>query len=135
VTELLIVIVMDPETCSRIGFTMHIEAGERPPRSVTNWLLSVMNISQENVRCVMGYIVNLTVILDDIFKSTNGSVTGNTVREVMDTHIKSGRRDSIHRDIRNFVAETFSIKFATEKDLVLENIISLIRRYCVPPNS
>jgi hypothetical protein len=95
-----------------------------------------MHISQENVRCMMGYIVNLTVILDDIFRTTNGSVTGNAALEVIDKHVKSGRRDSIHRDIRSFVAETFSIRFATpEKDLVLENIVSLIRRYCVPPNS
>jgi hypothetical protein len=134
-TELSIVIGMDLETCSRIGFTIHIEAGERPPRSVTNWLLSLMNISAENARCLMGYIVNLTVILDEIFKTTNGSVTKNAVLEVINTHIKSGRRNRIHFDIRNFVAETFPNKFTTEKDLVLENIISLIRRYCVPPNS
>ena len=84
----------------------------------------------------MGYIVNLTVILDDIFRTTSGSVTGNAAQEVIENHIRSGRRDSIHRDIRNFVAETFPIRFATpEKDLALENIINLIRRYCAPPNS
>jgi hypothetical protein len=84
---------------------------------------------------MIGYIVNLTVILDDIFRTTSGSVTGNAALEVMDNHVRSGRKDSIHRDIRSFVAETFSIRFATpEKDLVLENIVSLIRRYCVPPS-
>jgi hypothetical protein len=83
---------------------------------------------------MMCYIVNLTVILDDIFRTTSGSVTGNAALEVMDKHVRSGRRDSIHRDIRSFVAETFSIGSATpEKDLVLENIVSLIRRYCAPP--
>jgi hypothetical protein len=98
--------------------------------------LILMHISQENVRCMMGYIVNLTVILDDIFRTTSGSVTGNAVLAVIDNHVKSGRRDSIHRDIRSFVAETFSIRSATpEKDLALENIVSLIRRYCAPPNS
>ena len=82
---------------------------------------------------MMGYIVNLTVILDDISKKTSGSVKGNVALEVMDTYVRSGRRDSIHRDIRLFVAETFSIRFTIpEKDLVLENIISLIRRYCAP---
>ena len=84
----------------------------------------------------MGYIVNLTVILDDIFRTTSGSVTGNAVLEVIDAHVRSGLRDSIHRDIRSFIAETFSIRLATpEKDLVLENIVNLIRRYCVPSNS
>ena len=84
----------------------------------------------------MGYIVNLTVILDEIFKTTSGSVTGNVALEVINAHVRDGRRDSIHRDIRSFVAETFAIRFAIpEKDLVFENIVSLIRRYCVPPNS
>ena len=113
-----------------------------------------MHISQENVRCIMGYIVNLTVILSDIIKhpdhmqpavteslteythsSTSVGMT-KAARAVMDNHVESGRRDSIHRDIRSFVAETFSIRFATpQKDLVLENIVSLIRRYCALPNS
>jgi hypothetical protein len=85
---------------------------------------------------MMGYIVNLTVILDNIFRTTSGSVTGNSAQEVVDTHVRSGSRDSIHRDIRSFVAETFSIRYATpDKDLILENIVSLIRRYCAPPNS
>ena len=92
--------------------------------------------SQENVRCVMGYIVNLTVILDDIFRTTGGNVTENAALKVMGTHVRSGRKDSIHRDIRSFVTETFSIRFAVpQKDLVLEKIIDLIRQYCAPPNS
>ena len=94
-----------------------------------------MHISQEDVRCIMRYIVNLTVILDDIFRTNSGSVTGTAALEVMNNHVRSGCRDSIHRDIRSFVAETFSTRFATpEKDLVvLENIVNLIRRYCTPP--
>ena len=84
----------------------------------------------------MGYIVNLTVILDDILRTTGGKVTENAALEVMDTHVRSGRRDSIHRDIRSFVAKTFLIRFAVpEKDLVLENIVSLIKRYCSPRNT
>jgi hypothetical protein len=82
---------------------------------------------------MMGYIVNLTVILDIISRTVSGSVTENAALEVMDNHVRSGHRDGIHRDIRSFVGETFSIRPATlEKDLVLENIISLIRRYCAP---
>jgi S-ribosylhomocysteine lyase LuxS involved in autoinducer biosynthesis len=81
----------------------------------------------------MGYILNFTVILDDIFRTTGGNVTENAVLEVMGTHVRSGRRDSIHQDIRSFVIETFSIRFAVpEKDLVLEKIIHLIRQYCAP---
>ena len=83
----------------------------------------------------MGYIVNLTVILDGVFRTTGGSVTENAALKVMVTHVRSGRRDSIHEDIRRFVTETFSIRVALEKDLVLEKMIHLIGQYCAPPNS
>jgi len=100
---------------------------------LADWVYDVYRGGPGNVRCMMGYIVNLTVILDDIFRTAGGSVTGNAAQEVMDTHVRSWRRDSIHRDIRRIVAETFSIRFATpEKDLFSENIVSLIRQYCSP---
>ena len=74
----------------------------------------------------MGYIVNLTVILDRISRAV---ATERAALKVMDNHVKSGRRDSIHQDIRSFVA--VAVKFAVpEKDLVLEKIIDLIRQYC-----
>ena len=109
---------------------MYIGAGEWTRKSVTDWLLTLLLTSQENVRCVMGYIVNLTVILDDIFRTTGGNVTKNAALKVMRTH----RKDRIHRDIRSFVTETFSTRFAEpEEDRVLENIIDLIRQYCTEP--
>ena len=84
----------------------------------------------------MGYIVDLTVILDDIFRTAGDNVTESAVLRVMGKHVRSGRKDNIHRDIHSFVTETFSIRFAVpEKDLVLEKTIDLIRQYCVPPNS
>ena len=95
-----------------------------------------MNLSQsfsypspENVRCVMGYIVDLTVILDDIFRMA----AGNVVQKAMERHVSSGRRDRIHGDIRSFVTEKFESRYTeTGRDLVLEKIIGLIRQYCVP---
>jgi hypothetical protein len=75
----------------------------------------------------MGYIVNLIVILDGMFR------TAATAQEVMGDHIGSGRRGNIHRDIREFVEDTFRSRFNPQKDSVLEKIIELIRQYCVPP--
>jgi hypothetical protein len=83
----------------------------------------------------MGYIVNLTVILDGIFKTAAGNVTENTALKVTGSHIRSGRRDGIHRDIRSFVTETFAIRFTVPQDLVLEMITDLIRQYCAPPSN
>ena len=81
----------------------------------------------------MGYIVNLTVILDAILRTTASNMTEIDTLKAMDTHVRSGRRNNIHGDIRSFVTEASSIRSAIlEKDLVLEKIISLIRRYCSP---
>ena len=78
----------------------------------------------------MGYIVDLTVILDDIFRTTGGNVTENDALKVMGTHFRSRCRDNIHQDIRKFVTEAFSIRFAVpQNDLVLEKIIDLIKQY------
>jgi len=81
----------------------------------------------------MGYIVDLTVILDDIFRTASGNVTANDVQSAVDRHVNSGRRDRIHQDIQSFVTATFAIRFTVpQRDLVLEKIIDLIREYCVP---
>ena len=112
---------------------MNIDGGEWTPRSMASQL-NVSHASLENIRCVMGYIVNLTVILDDIFRTCAGNVTEDAALKVMDTHVRSGRRDGIHRDIRSFVTFVISspARPASQKDLVLEKIIDLIRRYCSP---
>ncbi|KAI0285607.1 hypothetical protein BC826DRAFT_1051417, partial [Russula brevipes] len=62
--------------------------------------------SPENVRCVMGYIVDLTVILDGLFRTTEGSVSLRDASLAVDRHLRSNRRDSIHQDIRSFVTQT-----------------------------
>ncbi|KAI0269639.1 hypothetical protein BGY98DRAFT_1180030 [Russula aff. rugulosa BPL654] len=100
---------------------------------LADWVYDVYRGSQENVRCVMGYIVNLTVILDGVFRITGGNVTENAVLKVMGTHVRSGRRDSIYWDIRSFVTETFSIMSSVpQKDMVFEKIVHLIKKYCAP---
>ena len=81
----------------------------------------------------MGYIVDLTVILDDIFRRGADNVSNNDAQVAMERHIRSGRKDRIHRDIHSFVTETLAIRFnVPQRDLVLEKIVDLIRQYCVP---
>ena len=93
-----------------------------------------MLVRQEIVRCLMGYIVDLHVILDDITKTANRNVTDNDVLDVMNEHVRSGRRDGIHRDVRNFVTDAYPRRFSNTQDLVLEKIIDLIRQYCDLPS-
>ena len=81
----------------------------------------------------MGYIVDLTVILDQILRSTDRTVSANDVQLAVDRHVNLGRRDRVHQEIRAFVTETFAIRFTVpQRDLVLEKIIDLIRQNCVP---
>ena len=81
----------------------------------------------------MGYIVDLTIILDSIFRMAAGDMLPNHAEQFLGRHVTSGRRDAIHRDIRSFiqVAEAFEIK-EPQTDLVLEKIIDLIKQYCLP---
>lgn len=85
----------------------------------------------------MGYIVDLMVILDGIFCMAAGDMSPKDAQQVFERHVKSGRRDAIHRDIRSFIKEAFEIKFSArvpQKDLFLERIIDLIKQFCVPPS-
>lgn len=78
----------------------------------------------------MGYIVHLIIILDAIFNtpSNQDSVSANDVQSAIDEHVHSGRRDSIHRAIYEFVAQTVASRITEmQGDLVLDEIIGLIR--------
>ena len=89
--------------------------------------------SVENVHCMMGYIVDLTVILYGLFVSGR-DVSASEVHGAVDYHVKSGLRRHIHQDISRFVTKD---AFSTYrgKDLCLEKIIDLIRQCCVPQQS
>ncbi|KAI9456381.1 hypothetical protein BJY52DRAFT_1417161 [Lactarius psammicola] len=107
----------------------------RAGNDYADWVHDVYRDSQENVRCVMGYIVDLTVILDGIFRTAASDMSPNHTLQVFERHVKSGHRDAIHRDIRSFITEAFEIRsFVPQKDLVLEKIIDLIKQFCVPPS-
>ncbi|KAH9170100.1 hypothetical protein EDB89DRAFT_1980563 [Lactarius sanguifluus] len=96
------------------------------------WVRHVYRGSQKDIRCVMGYIVNLTVILDSIFSKISGDISPDTVTSVINGHIDSGKRNKIHDDIRTFVTETFPLRFSESQDLILEKIIDLIQEFLPP---
>ena len=96
---------------------------------------SFSHFSQENVRCVMGYIIDLIVLLDGIFRVAAGNVSTKYVQRAMHMHVSAGRKHKIHGDINSFVAETFERFAESQIDLILEKIIDLIRRYCAPPSA
>jgi len=98
-----------------------------------DWVHGVYRGSEENVRCIMGYIIHLAIILDAIFSTISGDISPENVQLVIDCHVRSGTKDRIHREIRGFVTEAFDMGFSARKqDLILERIIALIQGFCVP---
>jgi hypothetical protein len=81
----------------------------------------------------MGYIIHLTVTLDAIVSTISGEIFQENVQQVIDWHVRSGKKDRIHREIQGFVKEVFDIGFsALQKDLILDRTIDLIQEFCVP---
>jgi hypothetical protein len=81
----------------------------------------------------MGYIIHLTIVLDAIFSTISGDISLENVQQVIDWHVRSGKKDQIHRNIRGFVREAFDIGFAARRqDLILDRTIDLIQEFCVP---
>jgi hypothetical protein len=79
----------------------------------------------------MGYIVDLHVILNEISKTAASNATDDDALEVINKHVRSVHRNSIHWEIRSFVTEAFPNRFSDpKKDLFLEKIVELIRQYC-----
>jgi hypothetical protein len=82
---------------------------------------------------MMAYIVDLTIILDDIFRTARNSMSANDIQLAMNWHASPHHRDRIHHNICSFVIEMFVTRFkAPQRDLVLEKIVELIWQYCAP---
>ena len=77
--------------------------------------------------------MDLTVILDGVFRVAAGDMSPNHADHVLERHVSSRRSNAIHQDIRSFITEASAIRFSVpHKDLVLERIIDLIKQFCVP---
>ena len=86
----------------------------------------------------MGYIVDLTVVLYDIFTSAAGDTKIKDCKKDCTESILqdfSRRHSQIHTDIRGFVAGTYELqKTQTEGDVFSKKVVDLIKQNCVPPS-
>jgi len=100
---------------------------------VAQWVKNPYQHSTENICCIMGYIVDLSVIQDELFQFGR-DVSAGDVQLVMDNHDKSGRRSEIHRKVRRFVTETAEASYVKNNQLAdqrfLQKTIELINEYC-----
>ena len=74
----------------------------------------------------MGYIVDLTLILCRVFRSS-GNVSPNEVQSVMNNFADSSLKTSIHAQIHRFIENMPSFKHQ-DNDVVMEKIIDLIKQ-------
>jgi len=97
------------------------------------WLEDTYQNNQENICCVMGYIVDLSVILCGIFASVS-DVSPFGVQSVIKEFVDSGLKADIHSEVRSFVGAAQPSFTYRDGDLFLEKIVGLIRCFCVPPS-
>lgn len=94
--------------------------------------------SPQNIACVMGYIVDLTIIIRLLSIShrssnyTSGAIEEEAVGAIKE-YISSGNLSEVHNRIRKFVSEKNMLWFIDGRDLVLEEIECLIKEFCNVP--
>jgi hypothetical protein len=83
--------------------------------------------SPENIACVMGYIVDLTIVmrkLSDVDLDISKESIASTLED-----FTQGDITNVHHDIRQFLTTRSTVSLAN-KDSALDEIINLIHKYC-----
>jgi hypothetical protein len=75
---------------------------------------------------VVGYIVDLTLILCGVFGS-HGDLSPSVVQPVIDNFDSSSLKTSIHNDISSFIRTVPNFQY-NDNDVVMAKIIDLISR-------
>ena len=84
--------------------------------------------SVENICLVVGYIVDLTLILCGVFGSP-GNVSSNKVQSVKHKFTSSGLKANIHAEICRFIGTVPKFKYY-DNDVVIVKITDLIKQNC-----
>ncbi|KIL61356.1 hypothetical protein M378DRAFT_180096 [Amanita muscaria Koide BX008] len=91
------------------------------------WVHEIYKQAPHIIRCFMGYIVDLTIIMQTLFKipaqDRDGNIETTRVEEILDNFAASPIKDTVHDEIRVFVD---GLRSRFEKDAIIEKIDSLI---------
>ena len=92
--------------------------------------------SHENICLVVGYIVDLTLILCRVFRSSSNA-SPNEVQSVMNNFADSSLKTSIHSEISRFIRTVAKFNYHDnhDNDVIMEKIVDLIRQNCDKPFS
>ncbi|KAJ7826412.1 hypothetical protein B0H13DRAFT_2440642, partial [Mycena leptocephala] len=89
-----------------------------------SWVFDVYQNAPKNIGCVMGYVVDLTIVMHRLFAV---EVSEERVVSVLEDYAKSGEITQVHNDIRTFVNSNSRTR--QSKDNVLLEIIRLIEKH------
>jgi hypothetical protein len=87
--------------------------------------------SKEKICLVVGYIVDLTLILCSVFRSP-GNVSPGEVQSAINNFAGSSLKTSIHNDISSFITTVPQLQYH-DNDVVMAKIRDLISGNCDPP--
>jgi len=82
-------------------------------------------LSPSNIACIMGYIVDLTIVMHRLFTV---DMSEEHVISVLEDYVKSGEIAQVHNNIRKFVNNMSTLRLAN-KDYTLDEIIRLIENH------
>jgi hypothetical protein len=91
------------------------------------WISDVYQYTPGNVACMMGYTVDLTVIMHRL---SAVEVSKERVVSILEDYAKSGHISQAHNDIRKFVSGIPALRLG-DKDYTLNEIIRLIEKHRV----
>jgi len=97
------------------------------------WVYDVYQQTHGILCCLMAYIVDLTIILRQLFwrmreKGGIQPVSKELINETITTFHNSVEKEKVHRDIRTFVAQS-GWRQRVDRDSVLEEVVRLINCY------
>ncbi|KAG8916551.1 hypothetical protein FRC02_003751, partial [Tulasnella sp. 418] len=101
------------------------------------WALDVYKQTPGVVRCLMAYIVDLTLVMRLLFwkmRQLGGiqSLRKEVVYEVLHEFQDSSTKQKVHTEIRSFVSKGGVLE-RTNKDKVLDKVVALMEKYGTSP--
>jgi len=93
------------------------------------WAYGVYHRTPANIRCLIGYVVDLTIIMQAIFRASlphkEGEVDQEHIKEIVDKYDRSETKKDVHDAIRSFVHEQNLLA----REGVVDKIEELINQY------
>jgi len=100
---------------------------------LAEWVLSSYKKTKESLRCLMGFIIDLTLVMDALFYLTRDR-TAVSIRHINQAiaFFKS-RKARVHEEIRTWVGQLSSALSHLNPDNAVTKIGDIIEKHCINP--